>query len=158
MESKQRKVGRDQQARIACAIVWSDKRVGESYYDAAERAVEHIGDKEVGAKAVLEMACIEKADRMVTNRLRQMQNLRMGSGVLRAPTDKELHYLVQHLRAEVGLIDTDPANPLPTPKLLEGVELPVTQRSETRDIENRLFFEEELKNRSDEAKKQRRKS
>lgn len=148
---------RDHIARIACATVWSDKRVGESYYDAAQRAADAINEHGMDAEKVLEMACIERADRLIVNAMREQQILRHGSGVLRAPTDEEIHNVVQRLRAEVGLIDSNVPD-AGVESFIEPRDDQAPPRDPVRDAENRAFFQKEIERRSAEAKKARRKS
>lgn len=65
--------GQDQLSRIACAIVFSDRRVGESYRDAAMRAlqlIEQEGREGVTAEQVLTWACMERADRLFSSRVK----------------------------------------------------------------------------------------
>ena len=99
----------DHYVRVACSLVWADRRVGESYREAAERAATIINESRadtadaVDADTVLGWACIEKADRMMVNKFMAAQSLRGGKSSIVHINPKEHEATLLELRAQVGL-------------------------------------------------------
>lgn len=93
-------------ARVACAIVWSDRRSGETYYDAAERAAKIITDDgrpNVTPEKALEWACLEKADREMVH---EYTHNRMHAKQGETKTAEQIHQeCLDRARIEVGLVE-----------------------------------------------------
>lgn len=93
-------------SRVACAIIWSDRRAGETYVEAATRAsgiIAEYGRPDVPLEKVLDWACLEKADReMVHEYSRNRMTARQGE----TKTAVQIHQeVLARLRAEVGLVE-----------------------------------------------------
>jgi len=102
----------DHYMRVCCAIVWSDRRCGESFRDAAQRAVDAIaatGQKGVDIDTALEWACLERADRVLVNMFRQGQNIRGGRGTfwMNEANENRFAQLLTMFRQECGLEETN---------------------------------------------------
>jgi len=97
----------DHHIRIATALVFADRRVGETYLEAAKRAVEILeanGKSDIEPETVLEWACLERADRQMVNLFRARQSARNGKSERVHIDDKVHQAALEKLREEVGLV------------------------------------------------------
>jgi len=63
--------------RMACSMVWNERRTGETHLDVATRCAEqmaHMGLEDVDPRKVIDWAIDERADRLVRNEMQTDQN------------------------------------------------------------------------------------